>query len=294
VTRAFFFTFVADMKYCSIASGSNGNCYYLAKGEDAILIDIGINTKHVEIRMARLGIDPASIKAIFITHEHTDHIRGLSVFSKRYQIPVYITPGSYEGSRLHMPEHLIHFISPNAQVNIGKLKVMGIPKFHDAKEPCSFVVTDGKVNVSIMTDLGRGCDNVKHVIQHSDVLLLESNFDEQLLEKGRYSYFLKSRIRSGWGHISNTTALELFLENRKPRLKHLILGHLSGENNTVELVDELFRPHCDEIVFSIATRYEETEIFEIDEEKQIKVASVAKYVQTTLVYSETIIYTSSM
>lgn len=282
------------MKYCSIASGSNGNCYYLAKGEDAILIDIGINTKHVEIRMARLGIDPASIKAIFITHEHTDHIRGLSVFSKRYQIPVYITPGSYEGSRLHMPEHLIHFISPNAQVNIGKLKVMGIPKFHDAKEPCSFVVTDGKVNVSIMTDLGRGCDNVKHVIQHSDVLLLESNFDEQLLENGRYSYFLKSRIRSGWGHISNTTALELFLENRKPRLKHLILGHLSGENNTVELVDELFRPHCDEIVFSIATRYEETEMFEIDEEKQIKVASVAKYVQTTLVYSETIIYTSSM
>ena len=83
-------------------------------------------------------------------------------------------------------------------------------------------------------------------------------------------------------------------ENRKPRLKHLILGHLSGENNTVELVDELFRPHCDEIVFSIATRYEETEMFEIDEEKQIKVASVAKYVQTTLVYSETIIYTSSM
>lgn len=294
MTRAFFFTFVADMKYCSIASGSNGNCYYLAKGEDAILIDIGINTKHVEIRMARLGIDPASIKAIFITHEHTDHIRGLSVFSKRYQIPVYITPGSYEGSRLHMPEHLIHFISPNAQVNIGKLKVMGIPKFHDAKEPCSFVVTDGKVNVSIMTDLGRGCDNVKHVIQHSDVLLLESNFDEQLLENGRYSYFLKSRIRSGWGHISNTTALELFLENRKPRLKHLILGHLSGENNTVELVDELFRPHCDEIVFSIATRYEETEMFEIDEEKQIKVVSAAKYVQTTLVYSETIIYTSSM
>jgi phosphoribosyl 1,2-cyclic phosphodiesterase len=294
VTRAFFFTFVADMKYCSIASGSNGNCYYLAKGEDAILIDIGINTKHVEIRMARLGIDPASIKAIFITHEHTDHIRGLSVFSKRYQIPVYITPGSYEGSRLHMPEHLIHLIPPNAQVNIGKLKVMGIPKFHDAKEPCSFVVTDGKVNVSIMTDLGRGCDNVKHVIQHSDVLLLESNFDEQLLQNGRYSYFLKNRIRSGWGHISNTTALELFLENRKPRLKHLILGHLSGENNTVELVDELFRPHCDEIVFSIATRYEETEIFEIDEEKQIKVVSAAKYVQTTLVYSETIIYTSSM
>lgn len=250
------------MKYCSIASGSNGNCYYVAKGEDAVLIDIGINTKHVEIRMARLGIDPNSIKAIFITHEHTDHIRGLSVFSKRYQIPVYITQGSYEGSRLHMPDHLVNFIHAAQKVTIGNLTVMGIPKYHDAKEPCSFVVTDGDSNVSILTDLGRGCDNVKHVIQHSDVLLLESNFDEEMLDKGRYSYFLKNRIRSGFGHISNREALELFLNYRSPRLKHLILGHLSGQNNTVELVDSVFRPHCENIHFSIATRTEETKLFD--------------------------------
>lgn len=282
------------MRYCSIASGSNGNCYYVAKGDDAILVDIGINAKHVEIRMARLGIDPASIKAIFITHEHTDHIRGLSVFSKRYQIPVYITKGSYEGSRLHMPEHLVNFIQPNAKVQIGNLIVMGIPKYHDAKEPCSFVVTDGKVNVSIMTDLGRGCENVKHVIQHSDVLLLESNFDDDMLQNGRYSYFLKNRIRSGWGHISNTTALGLFLENKSPRLKHLILGHLSGENNTVELVEELFRPHCEDIQLSIATRTEETPLFVMDDNMEIKVAGNEVYIQTTLTYSETVIYTSSI
>ena len=253
------------MRYCSIASGSNGNCYYVAKGDDAVLIDVGINTKHVELRMQRLGIDSSSIKAIFITHEHTDHIRGLSVFCKRYQIPVYITAGSYKGSRLHLPEELVNIIPPNAKVQIGSLYVMGIPKYHDAKEPCSFVVSDGEVNVSILTDLGRGCDNVKYVVQHSDVLLLESNYDEEMLDRGRYSYFLKNRIRGGWGHISNETALQLFLEHRSSRLKHLILGHLSAENNTVEKVWETFEPHCSDTKLSIASRHEESELFDFRE-----------------------------
>lgn len=258
------------MKYCSIASGSNGNCYYVSKGDDAVLIDVGINTKHVELRMQRLGIDPSSIKAIFITHEHTDHIRGLSVFCKRYQIPVFITAGSYKGSRLQLPEQLVNIIPPNAKVHIGDLQVMGIPKYHDAKEPCSFVVSDGQVNISIMTDLGRGCDNVKHVIQHSDVLLLESNYDEEMLDRGRYSYFLKNRIRSGWGHISNATALQLFLDHRSDRLKHLILGHLSAENNSVEKVWETFDPHCADIKLSIASRYEESELFDFQELAQMQ------------------------
>lgn len=258
------------MKYCAIASGSNGNCYYIAKGEDAVLIDVGINTKHIELRMGNLGIDPSRIKAIFITHEHSDHIRGLSVFCKRYQIPVYWTAGTCQGARLHLPSHLVHIISANARINIGEISVLGIPKFHDAKEPCSFVVTDGSTNVSIMTDLGRGCDNVKHVIQHSDVLLLESNYDEDMLEKGRYSYYLKNRIRSGWGHISNKTSLELFLAYRSSRLKHLILGHLSEQNNTVELVEQTFLSHCDSIKLSIATRYQETDMFDLEDILQLR------------------------
>jgi len=253
------------MKYCSIASGSNGNCYYIAKGDDAVLIDVGINTKHIELRMANLGICPTTIRAIFITHEHTDHIKGLSVFCKRYQIPVYLTEGTYQGSRLHLPAHLVQIIPANGRVNIGNLKVMGIPKYHDAKEPCSFVVTDGATNIGILTDLGRGCDNVKNVIRHTDVLFLESNYDEDMLEYGRYSFYLKNRIRSGWGHISNRIALDLFLENRSSRLKHLILGHLSGTNNTVDKVWETFADHCHDIKLSIATRYAETELFHLQQ-----------------------------
>lgn len=253
------------MKYCAIASGSNGNCYYVAKDKQAILVDVGINTKHVELRMWNLGINPTEIQAIFITHEHTDHIRGLSVFCKRYQIPVYLTEGTYAGTKLKLPEHLVNIIKPNATIKLGELTIFGIPKFHDAKEPCSFVVSDGKSNISILTDIGRICDNVKHVIKHSDVLLLESNYDEQMLANGRYSYYLKNRISSGWGHISNRVSLEVFQTCKTDRLKHLILSHLSGENNSIEIVENTFAPVCQEIRLSIATRTQETELFDINE-----------------------------
>ncbi|UIR56065.1 MBL fold metallo-hydrolase [Sphingobacterium sp. SRCM116780] len=249
------------MKYCAIASGSNGNCYYISKGDSAILIDAGINSKHIHLRMDNVGILPTQIKAVFITHEHTDHIRGLSVFVKKYNIPVYITKGSYEGTRLHLPPHLVHIIAPDAVTEIGTLRIYGIPKYHDAKEPCSFLVSDGSHNIAVLTDIGRPCKNVQHVIKHADVLLLESNYDEEMLRNGRYSYFLKNRISSGWGHLSNTIALELFNTHRSSRLKHLVLTHLSGENNTVELVHAAFEPHCQQIILSVATRYKETELF---------------------------------
>ncbi|NGM65994.1 MBL fold metallo-hydrolase [Sphingobacterium sp. SGR-19] len=250
------------MKYCALASGSNGNCYYIANAEDAILIDVGINTKHVELRMAKLGIVPSSIKAIFITHEHTDHIRGLAVFCKRYQIPVYITAGSYRGSRLHLPEALLRIIRPDEEVEIGSMTVYGVPKYHDAQEPCSFWVSNGEINIGVLTDIGRICDNVKHVIRQADVLLLEANYDEELLDSGSYPFFLKNRIRNGWGHLSNHIALETVLAYRTRRLRHLILGHLSGQNNKVELVRQTFVPYCSKIKLSIATRYQETELFD--------------------------------
>lgn len=270
------------MKYAAIASGSNGNCYYIAKGEDVVLVDVGINTKHILLRMAKLGLSPNAVKAIFITHEHTDHIKGLSVFCKRYQIPVYLTEGTYKGTKLRLPEHLVHIINADARIAVGDLTVIGIPKYHDAKEPCSFVVTDGDTNVSILTDLGRGCDNVKHVIQHSDVLLLESNYDEEMLRTGCYSYYLKNRISSGWGHISNREALELLLEHRSPRLKHLILGHLSGENNTVDIVHQTFAPHCEDIELSIAMRTEETPLYEYVATQQVISSFVYVEQQMTL------------
>ncbi|MEJ5055413.1 MBL fold metallo-hydrolase [Sphingobacterium sp. MYb382] len=250
------------MKYCAIASGSNGNSYYVSSGDDAVLIDVGINTKHMLLRMEKLGLNPENINAIFITHEHTDHIRGLSVFCKRFQIPVYLTAGSYKGSRLHLPDHLVHIIAADAKITVGELDVYAVPKFHDAKEPCSFVVTDRMLNIAILTDIGRECDHVKQAIQHADVLLLESNYDIEMLRTGRYSYYLKNRISDGWGHLSNTAALSLLEENKTERLKHIILGHLSGQNNTEEIVMQTFVDACCQLKLSIAGRYQETELFD--------------------------------
>lgn len=251
------------MRYAAIASGSNGNCYYISSGDDAVLVDIGINTKHVLLRMGNLGIDPCSIKAIFITHEHTDHIRGLSVFCKRFQIPIYITAGSYRGTRLHLPEHLVNIITSDQLVEVGSLRIQGIPKTHDAHEPCSFMVSSGAINIAVLTDLGCACENVKRAITEADILMLESNYDEDLLMSGRYSYYLKNRISGGLGHISNKAALKVFLECRSVKLRHLILTHLSGENNTVEIVERTFAAHCEGLRLSVATRYKETELFHI-------------------------------
>src|SRR5690606_7676130 len=143
-------------------------------------------------------------------------------------------------------------IQPDERIKVGVLTLVVIPEYHDAKELCSFDVREGKVNITFITDMGRGCDKVKHDIQHTVVWLLENNYDTEMLLSGPYTYYLKNRIRGGWGHLSNAEALQVFVENKTSRLKHLILGHLSGENNTVELVKSVFRPYCKGIALSVA------------------------------------------
>jgi phosphoribosyl 1,2-cyclic phosphodiesterase len=144
----------------SLNSGSNGNCYYVGNSQEAILVDAGISCKETEKRMLRLGLSMKKVKAIFISHEHGDHIRGLTVLSKKFSIPVYITPGTISNCKLNLPQELVRSFSSHETVQIGSIHVTCFPKVHDAAEPHSFMVSCGGIKVGVFTDLGVVCEQL--------------------------------------------------------------------------------------------------------------------------------------
>jgi phosphoribosyl 1,2-cyclic phosphodiesterase len=251
------------LSIASLNSGSNGNCYYIGNECEAILIDAGLSSRETDRRMKRLGLNPKKLKGIFITHEHSDHIKGLRSVIKKYKVPVYVTNKTVEYGRLKIKEPYLRNFNPFVPVNIGGLSIIAVPKFHDACDPHSFVVTSNYVNVGIFTDTGSPCKNLIHHFKQCHAAFLESNYDERMLDQGSYPYALKNRIRGGRGHLSNRQALQLFLEYRPPHMSHLFLSHLSENNNRPEIVQNLFSSCAGRTKIVIASRYEETELYHI-------------------------------
>jgi phosphoribosyl 1,2-cyclic phosphodiesterase len=252
------------LSIASLNSGSNGNCYYIGNQREAVLIDAGISSRETDRRIKRLGLSPQKIKAIFITHEHGDHIRGIRSLVKKYKVPIYITRNTLEQGRIKLKEPFVRHFIPYQPVMIGNLSVTAFPKFHDASDPHSFIVTCNRVNVGIFTDIGRTCKDVIYNFRQCHAAFLEANYDEEMLDKGSYTYALKKRIRGGQGHLSNKEALKLFLEHRPPFMSHLFLSHLSQNNNHPEIVKNLFRPYAGKTEIIIASRFEETPLYDID------------------------------
>jgi phosphoribosyl 1,2-cyclic phosphodiesterase len=219
----------------SIASGSNGNCYYLENNDDAILVDAGISARQIVERMARLGLSVSKLRGVFISHEHSDHIRGLDAFTRRYAVPVFITSKTYSSYGKTIRGSALNFFAPGMQVKLGKICVNPFLKSHDAAEPCSFSVSSGSKTVAVMTDIGCKCASVTSHIKNADAVFLESNYDDDMLQTGYYPPYLKARISSDIGHLSNIQSAELLLEHASSRLKHVFLSHLSANNNTPEL-----------------------------------------------------------
>lgn len=247
----------------SLNSGSNGNCYYIGNGDEAIIVDAGLSCRETEKRMERLGLDINKVKAIFISHEHTDHIFGLPVLTKKYQLPVYITDRTRLNSGIHLQPHLVYSFNSYEPVEIGAITVHAFPKHHDAADPHSFIVSASGVKVGIFTDIGNACNNVTDSFAQCNAVFLESNYDEAMLKNGRYPYHLKQRIRGGKGHLSNKQAFDIFTECRSSFMSHLLLSHLSRENNTHDIVDRMFRPYANSTEIVIASRYKETEVYQI-------------------------------
>jgi phosphoribosyl 1,2-cyclic phosphodiesterase len=226
------------LRFCTIASGSSGNSIYIGTAHAHILVDAGLSGKRIQQGLQSLQLTGQELDGIFITHEHSDHIRGAGILSRRFDIPIYATSGTWLGMKDKLGE-----IAPHNQNHVEKeqdciIKDLCIHPYeipHDANDPVGYTICTDQHKISIATDLGHITDTVKHNIQDSDVLLLESNHDVDMVKVGRYPYYLKQRILGALGHLSNESAGELLVELITGRLKHVFLGHLSEENNFPEL-----------------------------------------------------------
>jgi phosphoribosyl 1,2-cyclic phosphodiesterase len=247
----------------SLNSGSNGNCYYVGNKQEAVFIDAGISCRETEKRMTRLGLSMDKVKAIFISHEHGDHIRGVAVLSKKWKLPVYITEGTLKNSMLKIEEELVQSFKADETIQIGELSITPFSKFHDAEDPHSFIVEGNGVTIGVLTDIGAPCEHVIRYFKKCHAAFLEANYDDEMLENGRYPYYLKQRIRGGNGHLSNKQALDIFNEHRPEYMSHVLLSHLSKNNNDPELVAKLFKKHAGKTHVVVASRYEESSVFHV-------------------------------
>jgi phosphoribosyl 1,2-cyclic phosphodiesterase len=261
-SKTLFFAGAMALITTSLNSGSNGNCYYVGNSTDAVLVDVGLSCRETEKRMKQLNLSMQQVKAIFISHEHGDHIKGVSVLANKYNLPVYITQlTAKNGPRLI--SHLSKTFTPNTAVAIGSLLVTPFTKSHDAADPHSFIISYNKITVGVFTDIGIVCKEVINYFKQCHAIFLEANYDEALLENGKYPIHLKNRIRNGQGHLSNVQALELFKKHKPPFLSHVFLSHLSKENNSPKIAADLFKQHAGDIEIIVASRNEASPIFTI-------------------------------
>ena len=234
------------MRFCSIASGSSGNCIYVGSDNTHVLVDIGISGKKMETGLNSLELTGRDLDGILITHEHSDHIKGLGVISRKYGIPIYATAGTVDAmvrtnALGKIPEGIFHEIQEDEPFMINDLKVNPFTIPHDAAQPVGYRLEHEGHSVGIATDLGKYNDYIIENLQGLDALLLEANHDIRMLQVGKYPYYLKQRILGNKGHLSNETAGKLLCELLHDDLKYVLLGHLSKENNLPQLAHEAVR-----------------------------------------------------
>ncbi len=262
-------------KFCSLYSGSTGNSLFVETPNTKILIDAGESAKKIITALSNINVDISEINAILVTHEHSDHIKGLGTLSKKYNIPVYANKKTWQA----MPDQSAKielnnqkFFNSNKDFLLGDFKIFPFSIPHDAAEPCGFNIYYNNSKISIATDIGHIDANIINKLENSSFILLESNYDPEILKCSTYPYSLKQRISGPNGHLSNILAGQTISYLLPRGLKSVMLGHLSKENNFPELayktvMNELIEnnKNFDTYSFSlsIAKRYEPSSIIEL-------------------------------
>jgi phosphoribosyl 1,2-cyclic phosphodiesterase len=258
----------------------------VGNNNSAILIDVGIPCKQVEERLQRLNLSSKLIRGIIVTHEHSDHIKGVEALAVKFDLPVYITATTLQHARLKIPQRLLRLFSCGDNILIDELKVFTFAKQHDAIDPCSIVVEYNNIRFGVFTDIGEPCKSLIDYFKSCHAALLESNYDEALLRSGNYPFFLKRRISGINGHLSNRQALELFLSHRSVQMSHLFLAHLSQQNNCPKIVEELFTANAAGVKIVVASRHQESEVFTISPATQESIPLITTLLRKKLLVSQ--------
>jgi len=227
-----------DLRFCSLSSGSSGNATYIGTSNTHILVDAGLTGKKILTALQLIGVSGSQINGILITHEHVDHVKGVGVLSRKFNIPIYANQGTWEAMEDKIgpiDSRNIRLFTTDQDFYIQDINIQpyGIP--HDAVEPVGYCFFSGRKKISITTDLGHTNSKIINMVADSDLILLESNHDLEMLKVGSYPYHLKKRIMGKTGHLSNEDAGHALVQLVKRNVRHVLLGHLSQENNFPEL-----------------------------------------------------------
>jgi phosphoribosyl 1,2-cyclic phosphodiesterase len=232
------------LNFCSLSSGSSGNCYYIGNEFHGIIIDAGISATSIRRFLKDMNISIQTIMGVLITHNHVDHIKGLEVLTRKNFLPAFTTQKIWNSILTpysKITRDCIREVTLHEQFHLAGFDIEAFPVSHDAPETIGFHICSGGKKITIATDLGHICETAAHYIREANLLVLESNYDEDMLENGGYPYYLKVRIKSDHGHLGNHQTSEFLANNINDNLSHICLAHLSKNNNTPEKALHTFR-----------------------------------------------------